>query len=53
MSKQELQLLSAKQELEQLLERWRTQAEAKGLHLTAPAGARAVLPAPCQTILTS
>lgn len=34
---QELQLLTAKQELEQTVERLKAQAEQKGVHLSAPA----------------
>lgn len=36
---QELQLLTNKQELETAVERWKAQAEAKGVHLDYPAGA--------------
>ncbi len=36
---QELQLLTNKQELETAVERWKAQAEAKGVHLDNPAGA--------------
>jgi len=39
---QELQLLTNKQELETAVERWKAQAEAKGVHLDNPAGARCI-----------